>query len=208
MRRRPVQLGLAFRTWGGKREGAGRKPGGPHVGASHRRRPALAPRLPVHVTVRMLPHVWNLRSRRSFTRIRYAILAAAQRYAMRLCEFSVQGNHVHLIVEAADQAALGQGMKGLGVRLARGLNKVMGRRGQVLAERYHAHILRTPNEVRNAVHYVIHNYQRHALQRGEVLSPSFVDPYSSADLVLPTPHTWPLRVIGSHTAPVAESNRS
>jgi len=158
----------------------------------------------------MLPHVWNLRSRRSSTEIRKAILAAAQRYAMQLCEFSVQGNHVHLVVEAADQGALAQGMKGLGVRLARGLNKVMGRRGQVLAERYHAHVLRTPNEVRNAVHYVIHNYRRHQLQLGTMLPPSFVDPYSSAarDLVLPNPHTWPLRVIGSHTAPVAEVNRS
>jgi len=101
-------------------------------------------------------------------------------------------------------------MKGLGVRLARGLNKLMGRRGQVLADRYHAHILRTPTEVRNAVHYVLHNYRRHTLQQGGTLPRSFIDTYSSAsrELILPKPHTWPLRVIGSHTAPVAESNRS
>ena len=193
--RSPVQLGLAFRTWGGKRKGAGRKPNGPQAGVAHIRRPALAARFPVHVTVRMLPHVWNLRSRRSFAVIRKAVLAAAERFSMRLCEFSVQGNHLHLVVEAADRPALGRGMKGLGVRLARGLNRMMNdRRGQVVADRYHEHILRTPSEVKRAVNYVIHNYRKHVLERGGTLTAAFVDPYSSASqehgIVLPRPHTW------------------
>lgn len=193
--RNSVQLGLALRTWGGKRKGAGRKPKGPKAGVAHNRRPVLAARFPVHVTVRMLPHVWNLRSRRAFTEIRQAVLAAAQRFGMRLCEFSVQGNHLHLIVEATDQAALGRGMKGLGVRLARGLNRMMnGRRGRVLADRYHEHVLRTPGEVKRAVDYVIHNYRKHVLERGGTLTAAFVDPYSSASrehgIVLPRPHSW------------------
>jgi REP element-mobilizing transposase RayT len=148
----------------------------------------------------MLPHVWNLRSRRSFAVIGVSIYAAAQRFGMRLCEFSVQGNHLHLVVEAADQAALGRGMKGLGVRLARGLNRVMdGRRGKVLADRYHQHILRTPSEVKRAVSYVVHNYRKHVLERGGTLPTAFVDPYSSASrehgILLPRPHTWLLRQV-------------
>src|SRR5262249_59821960 len=119
--------------------------------------------------------------RRAFNPIGTAIRFAAQRFDMRLCEFSVQGNHIHLIVDAADQAALSRGMKGLGVRLARGLNKMMnGRRGRVFADRYHAHVLRTPTEVRRAVHYVRHNHRRHASDRGDSISPTWVDPYSSA----------------------------
>jgi REP element-mobilizing transposase RayT len=158
----------------------------------------LASRFPVHVTVRMLPHVWNLRSRRSFTIIGRALYKAADRFATRLCEFSVQGNHLHLVVEAADRVALGRAMKGLGVRLARGLNRLMnGRRGKVLADRYHAHILRTPTEVKRAVTYVRDNHRKHTLERGGVISPSFVDPYSSAStahgLRLPHPRTWLLR---------------
>jgi REP element-mobilizing transposase RayT len=194
---KPLQLAMTLPTWGGKRKHAGRKPkaGSTQAGVPHLRRPALAARFPVHVTVRMLPHVWNLRSRRSFAVIAKAIYVAAQRFAMRLCEFSVQGNHIHLVVEAADQAALARGMKGLGVRLARGLNKVMDkRRGQVLADRYHAHILRTPSEVKRAVNYVIHNHRKHVLERGDSLTPAFVDPYCSASrengITLPRPHTW------------------
>src|SRR3977135_1035986 len=65
-RRRPRQLGLEFRTWGGKRAGAGRKPRGARAGVAHRSRGEWTRPMPLHVTVRMAPHVYNLRSRRSF----------------------------------------------------------------------------------------------------------------------------------------------
>jgi hypothetical protein len=93
-----------------------------------------------------------------------------------LVHYSVQGNHVHLLVEAEDERALSRGMNGLGVRVARGLNRVMGRRGKVLEERYHGHILRTPTEVRNARVYLLRNAERHVGLRG-------ADPYASR---------WPL----------------
>lgn len=208
-RTRPTQLGLTFRTWGGARKGAGRPPKGPKPGVTHKRRPTLAARFPVHVTVRVLPHVWNLRSRRSFAVIGKAVRLAAQRYAMRLCEFSIQGNHLHLVVEATDQAALAQGMKGLNVRLAKGLNKLMGRRGPVVADRYHAHILRTPTEVKHAVSYVIHNHRKHLRTRGGALAQGWVDPYSSASrdhgMVLPRARTWPLRDL--HHQPRRDDHR-
>jgi putative transposase len=193
-KRRPVQLGFDLRTWGGARKGAGRKPSGEQAGICHLRRPALAARFPVHVTLRMLPHVWNLRSRRSFRVFDRAIRVAADRFGMRLCEFSIQGNHLHLVVEAADRSALARGMKGLGVRLAKGLNKLMNRSGRVLADRYHEHILRTPSEVKRAVHYVRRNHAKHVAQRGGRLDPNDVDAYSSASaehgIVLPAPRTW------------------
>jgi REP element-mobilizing transposase RayT len=205
------QLGFEFRTWGGARKGAGRKPKGAKAGVSHLRRPALAARFPVHVTVRMLPHVWNLRSRRSFTIFRKAVLVAADRFGMRLCEFSLQGNHLHLVVEAADRVALARGMKGLGVRLARGLNTLMGRRGRVLADRYHAHILRTPSEVRGAVDYVRRNHAKHArswarprTRPGRAAGEAQPDSYSSAStthgIKLAEPRTWLLGHLGRGAA--------
>ena len=90
--RRSKQLQLAFPTWGGARAGAGRKPNGAKAGVSHLRRPPLPRRFPVHVTWRVLPHVWSLRSRRSFRIVGAAVRASAERFGMRLCEFSVQGN--------------------------------------------------------------------------------------------------------------------
>ena len=73
----------------------------------------------MHVTLRMKPHVWNLRSRRSYRRIRACFEKARGRFGARLVEYSVQGNHLHLIVEADDSAALSRGMQGLTIRIAR-----------------------------------------------------------------------------------------
>src|SRR2546428_6972202 len=74
---------------------------------------------------------------------------------------------------------LGRAMKGLEVRMARALNKVMHRTGPVFADRYHAHLLTSPREAANAVRYVLENWIVHAERSGEP-APSGVDPYCSA----------------------------
>ena len=86
----------------------------------------------------------------AFSALARAFWGGCNRFGFRLVHYSVQGNHMHLLVEAADEKSLARGMNGLGVRVAKGLNRVMGRSGKVLDERYHGHILRTPTEVRRA----------------------------------------------------------
>ena len=76
-------------------------------------------------------------------------------------QFSVQADHVHMIVEARDRPSLSRGMTGLSVRLARALNHALDRRGRVWGERYHSRALRTPREVRNALIYVLMNRRKH-----------------------------------------------
>jgi len=86
-------------------------------------------------------------------------------------------------------------MQGLGVRVAKALNRALGRRGKVFADRYHAHILRSAREVANAVAYVVGNMRVHAARRGVPLHPEAVDPMSSEwerDIVV-APRTWLLR---------------
>jgi hypothetical protein len=73
----------------------------------------------------------------------------------------VQGNHIHLLVEAAHAAGLASGMRSLTIRLARSLNKLWGRKGKVFSDRFHARTLRTPFEVRRALCYVLNNHRRH-----------------------------------------------
>ena len=155
------QQEFGFSTWGGRRPGAGRKPAATRPGVAHLTRPALAARFPVHVTWRMDREVWNLRSRRCFSVMQRAMYAGALRFGFRLVHFAVMGNHVHLLVEAPDQSALGRAMKGLGVRIARALNRVMKRQGRVIGDRYHAHILKTPSEVKRARSYLLTNAREH-----------------------------------------------
>ncbi|MCX5745737.1 MAG: hypothetical protein NT062_24950, partial [Proteobacteria bacterium] len=96
------------------------------------------------------------------------------------------------------RSALARACKGLSVRLAKGLNRMMKRTGKVVADRYHAHVLRTPTEVRHALRYIRDNARQHAAARGETYPAGYVDPYSSAsaalfdahELILPTAQTW------------------
>jgi putative transposase len=183
MRLRARQLPLQFSRRGGVRPGAGRKPK-PGAGEPHRPRLELKSRHPVHVTLRIAAEVWNLRSRRCFREIARAFRAVHGSGDFRVIEFSVQGNHLHLIVEARDKEALSRGLRRIEIRMAKRLNKVMGRRsGQVFPDRYHAHILKTPTEVANALAYVRGNYAVHAARRGERVPLASVDRFSSAALV-------------------------
>jgi putative transposase len=180
-----AQRAFKFRTWGGKRKGAGRPPKSGKAGTPHVTRPVLAPRFPVHVTWRMDKRVWNLRTRRCFSVMERAMVAGAARFGFRLVHYSVMGNHVHLIVEATDRRALWRGMQGLGVRIARALNRVMRRSGRVVGDRYHARILRTPTEVRRVRNYLRTNARHH-------YGYTTADRYTStAPLV--APRTWLLR---------------
>lgn len=173
------QQSFELTTWGGKRRGAGRRSARPRAAAPHVAREEVRPYQPVHVTLRMADPVWNLRSERSF-RIVDAALRAARRWPdFRIAHFSIQGNRVHLIAEAGGARALASGMRALSIRLARGLNAMMGRTGPVLADRYHAHVPRTPAEVRNALRYVLGNFASHAARRGERTPRGWVDPFSS-----------------------------
>ena len=167
-----AQREFQFRTWGGKRKGAGRRPNAARRLLRHAKRPVLKRRFPVHVTWRMRPEVWKLRTQRCFTVLARAFWQGCNRFGFRLIHYSVQGNHMHLLVEAEDERSLARGMNGLGVRVAKGLNRVMGRSGKVLEERYHGHILRTPTEVRNARVYLSTNANRHLGVEGD-------DPYAS-----------------------------
>ena len=178
--RRSRQLALAFdeqRPKGRRGVGRPRKKGS----ISHRARPVFdGGRSPVHVTLRMARTTPNLRSQRGFRCVEHALREEARRGELRVVHYSVQGNHVHLVVEAADRVVLSRRMQGFSIRLARRINRdVMRRkRGTVLGQRYHARVLSTPSEVRHAIAYVLFNRARHVktTERG------LLDPYSSARL--------------------------
>jgi putative transposase len=174
--KRTKQLRLELpNTWGGKRAGAGRKPG-PRPNTPHRARVRHVSSQPVHATLRS--KLAPLRSQHLFPTIQRAIREACQRdpKRFRVLHFSVQREHVHLIVEATDERALSSGMRSVAIRIARYVNDLLSRRGPLWADRWHGRALTSPREVRSALLYVLANFRKHA-RRG--LAPG-IDPYSSA----------------------------
>ena len=144
----------------------------------HRRREITHARFPVHVTLRMLPGIARLRNFELCAVLRRAFVHGCKKDKFRICEFSIQNNHIHLMCEAASNEVLARGIQGFKVRVARGLNKKLGRSGSVFEDRYHFEIIKTPKQCRAVLCYVLQNARRHGLR----LDPSFngMDPFSSA----------------------------
>jgi len=116
--------------------------------------------------------------------IRKALVTTAKRRAhFRICHFSVQRSHLHLIVEANDNFVLAKGMQGFEISAAKHLNAALRRadggrrRGTVFPDRYHAVRLTSPRQVRNTINYVLNNWRHH---REDRLVSWRIDPFSSA----------------------------
>jgi len=193
---RAEQQELRFpNSWGGRRIGAGRPKGSrrsPRM--THVARDRVSKHRPHHVTARLTRGTWNLRSQRCFTPIRTALARAMNRTGFRVVHFSVQHNHLHLIVEGDDRFALSNGLRALFARIARDLNAVMNARGRRFADRYHEHILSTPTEARNALRYVLGNRAEHLARWGRAVDRTAIDPFSSiAAAVVKRAESWLLR---------------
>ena len=222
-RREPEQLPL-FKPRGGKRRRAGRKPKGKRAGSPHKTRPDLAARHPVHVVLRVIPAVGNLRRRHTYKAVRESTLTTARREDFRIVHLSIQRNHLHLIVEAEHRAALAVGMQGFQISAAKHLNAAISRgrpgprrRGAVFPDRYHAEIITSPRQARHTLAYVMLNWRKHGEDRVYPMSTWKIDWFSTAvmfpgwkeygdepflwrgpgtydPLVVYQPRTWLLRV--------------
>jgi hypothetical protein len=102
----------------------------------------------------------SLRGADLYGAVRHA-LAASSGERFRLLHFSVQADHLHLLVEADEPTGLAHGVQGLAIRVAKAINRRLARCGTVWADRYHARVLSTPREVRNALVYVLNNWRKH-----------------------------------------------
>jgi hypothetical protein len=94
----------------------------------------------------------------------------------RVVQFSVQWDHVHLVVEASDKRALSSGVRSVAIRIARYVNELVGRTGRFFADRWHGRALTSPRQVRNALVYVLANFRKH----GKRALGAGVDAFSSS----------------------------
>jgi REP element-mobilizing transposase RayT len=191
-----------FKQRGGKRRGAGRKPKGRRSSAPHKKRPVLKGRFPVHVTLRVVDELGSLRRRRIYAAFRRATITVAlhewsyaEDGAFRIVHVSIQRDHAHLLVEAANAAALSRGMQSFQISAAKHINREASvgqcrrRKGKVFADRYHQEIITTPRQARHALAYVLNNWRKHREDRRRSTCSWNVDPFSTG-LVF---HGWKAR---------------
>jgi putative transposase len=128
---------------------------------SHVKRPAFSKITPAHVTLRIANDIPSLRSSRRFAAIKACLGKLREKPGLRLIEFTVLSNHLHLVVEADSSRDLSRGMQGLCVRLAQALNALLERRGRVFADHFHSKLLRSPTRLVNVIRYVLNNAEHH-----------------------------------------------
>jgi REP element-mobilizing transposase RayT len=166
--RKQLELNIYQGSKGGRRPGAGRKR--LHSkGVAHRSREKVKVSTALHVNFKVKLTVRN----KTGIRLLKRAIRNAQSHGLGILHFSLQSNHVHLIVEAKSNELLTRGMRSLCITFAKGLGQ-----GRVQLGRYHLHVLRTLKETRNAVHYVLFNQQKHS-----GLKRAHVDEFSSLGLV-------------------------
>jgi putative transposase len=201
-RKRHIQQQL-FRR-GGKRKGAGRNPIGPRAGSRHDERPAVKPYHALHVVMRVVPTVGNMRRRSIYKAVRDASIIAALRERFRIVHISIQRTHIHMLVEADNKLALARGMQGFQISAARNINTALRvgarrRRGKVFADRYHLEVITSPRRTRHALSYILNNWRKHREDQYGLAASWLVDPFSSG-ISFPDwqeldgqPFMWPIR---------------
>ena len=112
-----------------------------------------------------------MRGDQAFEIVTKALCAARERNGMRIVHYSVQTNHIHIVVEAESREAVARGIIGLKVRLVKNLNKLWKRRGTIFNDRYHDEVITNPLQARNTLRYVIHNAHHHELGLVKAIDP-------------------------------------
>ena len=156
---------------GGRRKGAGRKRKDKTL-QRHNPRKEFKARYPLHITIRLKSGLPSLRRKKQFKLIKSAILKSREK-GLKLIHFTVQSNHLHLLVESKNKQTLAKSMQSFCTSLAKKLNLSLKRRGQVFRDRYHVHILKTPREVVQALKYIFTNWAKHTKIKNRF------DPYST-----------------------------
>ena len=164
-------------VWGDMEEGhickSGRGNGRGRV--RHRRRDTIKGAHGVHVTWKLVEGIPSLRQRHVIRELEECFRAAKARFGLDLVGYSVMGNHLHLVVGAKTDESLRQGLQGLGIRLAKAVNRLFQRWGKVFRERFFARVLKTKRAVYNALRYALQNARKHGIP----IRSNAWDPYSS-----------------------------
>jgi REP element-mobilizing transposase RayT len=197
-RGRQTSFGEVSTGRGGRRDGAGR-PKGARPNTRHRTRPTHKWFQPVHVTMRRAKGLPSFRCERLEKILRGEICRTREtrigrrrqtrkpqerererdreqaRDGFRVIEYSIQHDHLHMIIEADDHAELTRGMRSFVIRAALQVNRGLRRKGHVWGDRYHRVDLECPSQVRNVLVYVLSNHLKHGIRDVGPL-----DPFSSA----------------------------
>ena len=97
----------------------------------------------------------------------------ARKKGLRIIHFSLEYDHVHLLVEAADNVELGKGMQSFGVTLSKAINRMRKMKGTVYKHRYHFRQISSSRELKYVMKYIFSNGVKHGTAK------TIINPFNS-----------------------------
>lgn len=140
-------------------KGAGR-PAIHDRGVRHIARDEIKRNTVLHLTIKIQKNKTGLRNK-NVLKVLHGAIKKARLIGLRIIHYTLEYDHVHLMVEADNNLVIGRGMQSFGIAFSKGINRIKETKGQVFKTRYHFRKLNSPKEVRNALHYIIGNSTKH-----------------------------------------------
>ncbi len=153
------------------RKGAGR-PAFHDPGIRHTKRPYIKKPASLHLTVKVKKNKADIKNKSVLKILKRAILNA-RKQGLKVIHYSLEYDHIHLLIEADNNLVLGKGMQSFGVTIAKAINRLKKIKGGVYLHRYHLRIITGPKQLKNVMNYIFTNGIKHGSAK------SIVNPYNS-----------------------------
>jgi REP element-mobilizing transposase RayT len=141
-------------------------------GIRHTERPILTTPSSLHLTVKILRAKANLKNKIILSILKKSIMNA-RKMGLRVIHYSLEYDHVHLLVEAADNFILGKGMQAFGITFSKALNRLRKIKGTVYKHRYHFRKIVGARQLKNVLNYIFSNGLKHKTSK------SLINPFNS-----------------------------
>ena len=126
----------------------------------------------LHLTIKVRENKADIKNKRILKALHYAI-RRARLQGLRVVHYTLEYNHVHLLVEANDNKSVQKGMQALGISFSKAINKIKQVKGSVYKHRHHFRKLNSRREYKNVIQYIFRNGIKHKR------SLCLIDPFNS-----------------------------
>lgn len=163
-------------------KGAGR-PALVDKGIRHTTREVIKKKTALHLTIKVRPNKADIKSKAVLKALHHAIKRARLK-KLKIIHYTLEYNHLHLLVETSGNQALHSGMQALGISLSKAINRIKFCSGGVYKHRYHLRVITSLRDYKNVLNYILNNGVKHK-RTSSVLDPynsKVVDQMNSADI--------------------------
>jgi REP element-mobilizing transposase RayT len=141
-------------------------------GIRHTERPLITKPTSLHLTVKILRTKANLKKKMVLSILKRSIMNA-RKMGLRVIHYSLEYDHVHLLIEAENNFILGKGMQSFGVTFSKALNRLRKIKGTVYKHRYHYRKIVGARQLKNVLNYIFNNGIKHKTAK------SLINPFNS-----------------------------